>query len=112
VGGRILRALAAAGRLVIRYDHRDTGQSTAYEPGSPGYVSKDFVDDAVGLLDAYSPAGAHIVGMSMGGGIAQSLALGHPGRVASLTLMSRAKDQAIPTCRRCPRTSRPRSRER
>lgn len=80
--------LAAAGRFVIRYDHRDTGQSTAYEPGSPGYVSKDLVDDAVGLLDAYGLAGAHIVGMSMGGGIAQSLALDHPGRVASLTLMS------------------------
>ena len=80
--------LAAAGRFVIRYDHRDTGQSTAYEPGAPGYVSKDLVDDAVGLLDAYGLVSAHIVGMSMGGGIAQSLALDHPGRVASLTLMS------------------------
>jgi pimeloyl-ACP methyl ester carboxylesterase len=80
--------LAAAGRFVIRYDHRDTGQSTTYEPGAPGYVSKDLVDDAVGLLDAYGLASAHIVGMSMGGGIAQSLALDHPGRVASLPLIS------------------------
>jgi pimeloyl-ACP methyl ester carboxylesterase len=80
--------LAAAGRFVIRYDHRDTGQSTTYEPGAPGYVSKDLVDDAVGLLDAYGLASAHIVGMSMGGGIAQSLALDHPGRVSSLTLIS------------------------
>lgn len=80
--------LAAAGRFVIRYDHRDTGQSTAYEPGAPTYGLQDLVDDAVGVLDAYGAASAHVVGMSMGGGIAQSLALDHPGRVASLTLMS------------------------
>ena len=33
--------LAAAGRYVIRYDHRDTGGSTAYPPGKPGYTSED-----------------------------------------------------------------------
>src|SRR3954447_10878682 len=71
--------LAAAGRFVIRYDHRDTGQSTSYEPGSPGYTRNDLVADAVGLLDAYSLSAAHIVGLSMGGDIAQRLALGHPG---------------------------------
>lgn len=80
--------LAAAGRFVIRYDHRDTGQSTAYEPGAPGYSPKDLVGDAVGLLDAYGLASAHIVGMSMGGRIALNLALDHPGRVASLALIS------------------------
>src|SRR5918997_4413010 len=58
--------LAAAGRFVIRYDHRDTGQSTAYEPGAPGYTGTDLADDAVGVLDAYGLASAHIVGMSMG----------------------------------------------
>jgi pimeloyl-ACP methyl ester carboxylesterase len=80
--------LGAAGRFVIRYDHRDTGQSTTYEPGAPGYVAKDFVADAVGLLDAYGLVTAHIVGMSMGGAIAQSLAVDHPSRVGTLTLMS------------------------
>ena len=80
--------LAAGPRFVIRYDHRDTGRSVSYEPGSPGYTSWDLVTDAVGLLDAFGLASAHIVGLSMGGGIAQALALDFPGRVASLTLMA------------------------
>src|SRR5262249_44088766 len=80
--------LAAGGRFVIRYDHRDTGQSVAYPPGEPGYDGRDLVDDAVGLLDALDVDRAHIVGMSMGGAIAQQLALAHPDRVATLTLLS------------------------
>jgi pimeloyl-ACP methyl ester carboxylesterase len=80
--------LAAGDRFVIRYDHRDTGKSVAYPPGKPGYDGRDLVEDAAGLLDALQVDGAHIVGMSMGGGIAQHLALLHPDRVASLTLVS------------------------
>jgi pimeloyl-ACP methyl ester carboxylesterase len=80
--------LAAGGRFVIRYDLRDTGQSVSYEPGTPRYTGSDLVADAVGLLDALGIRQAHIVGISMGGGIAQHLALDHPQRVASLTLMS------------------------
>jgi pimeloyl-ACP methyl ester carboxylesterase len=80
--------LAAAGRFVIRYDNRDTGQSTAYEPGAPGYGPQDLVADAVRLLDAYGLASAHIVGLSLGGRIALNLALDHPDRVASLVVMS------------------------
>lgn len=80
--------LAAAGRFVIRYDHRDTGQSVAYPPGEPEYDGRDLVEDAVGLLDALEIDRAHIVGVSMGGGIAQHLALVHSDRVASLTLVS------------------------
>jgi pimeloyl-ACP methyl ester carboxylesterase len=80
--------LAAGGRLVIRYDQRDTGRSVTYEPGAPGYTGPDLVEDAVGILDALGVDRAHIVGISMGGGIAQFLALDHPDRVASLTLIS------------------------
>ena len=58
--------LAAGSRFVIRYDHRDTGQSVTYEPGAPGYDFGDLVDDAVDLLDHFGVAGAHVVGMSMG----------------------------------------------
>jgi pimeloyl-ACP methyl ester carboxylesterase len=80
--------LASGPRFVIRYDLRDTGQSVSYERGAPQYGGPDLVTDAVGLLDALRLARAHVVGMSMGGGIAQRLALHHADRVASLTLIA------------------------
>jgi pimeloyl-ACP methyl ester carboxylesterase len=78
--------LAAAGRFVIRYDHRDTGRSTTSPAGSPDYALRDLVDDAAGVLDAFGVASAHVVGMSMGAAIGQLLALDHASRVRSLTL--------------------------
>jgi pimeloyl-ACP methyl ester carboxylesterase len=80
--------LAAGRRFVIRYDHRDTGRSVSYQPGAPPYTLRDLAADAVGLLDAFGVARAHLVGMSIGGAIAQLVALDHPGRVASLTLIA------------------------
>lgn len=80
--------LADARRFVIRYDHRDTGRSRSYEPGHPGYTVSDLVADAVAVLDGYEVAAAHIVGMSMGGALAQLLALDHADRVLSLGLIS------------------------
>ena len=47
------RMLADGGRFVVRYDHRDTGRSTTYPPGRPGYTSADLVDDVVRVMDAY-----------------------------------------------------------
>jgi pimeloyl-ACP methyl ester carboxylesterase len=82
--------LAGRGRFVIRYDHRDTGQSVSYPPGEPGYGVQELVDDAADLLDHFGVEVAHVVGMSLGGGIAQLLALDHPDRVASLTLIATA----------------------
>lgn len=80
--------LAEQRRFVIRYDNRDTGLSTKWEPGKPTYSFDDMVDDAIRVLDGYGLAAAHIVGMSMGGAIAQRVALDHPGRVLSLTAIS------------------------
>ena len=80
--------LVAGGRRVIRYDVRDTGRSESYPPGEPGYSLADLVDDAVGVLDATATGRAHVVGMSTGGWIAQLLALRHPERVATLTLIT------------------------
>ena len=82
------KRLVAGGRRVIRYDVRDTGRSESYPPGEPGYSLADLVDDAVGVLDATATERAHVVGMSTGGWIAQLLALGHPERVATLTLIA------------------------
>src|SRR5215470_1575006 len=83
---RICRALAAGGRFVLRYDHRDTGRSQSWPPGRPGYMGEDLVADAARVLDAYGVAAAHVVGVSMGGALTQVLALDHPGRVRSLVL--------------------------
>jgi pimeloyl-ACP methyl ester carboxylesterase len=84
---RFCERLAERGRHVIRYDHRDTGGSTTYPPGRPGYTGDDLVEDAVAVLDRLGIERAHIVGMSMGGAIAQRIAVDHPGRVLSLTLL-------------------------
>jgi pimeloyl-ACP methyl ester carboxylesterase len=80
--------LASGPRFVIRYDLRDTGQSVSYAPGAPEYGWPDLIADAVGLLDALRVPRAHVVGISMGGAIAQHLAVDHADRVASLTLIS------------------------
>ncbi|MEV8442818.1 alpha/beta hydrolase [Actinosynnema sp. NPDC051121] len=80
--------LADGGRYVIRYDHRDTGRSVTYPPGEPGYGFPDLAADAVGVLDALAVARAHLVGISMGGGLAQLVALDFADRVASLTLIA------------------------
>ncbi|MGE6376019.1 alpha/beta fold hydrolase [Peribacillus muralis] len=80
--------LADQGRFVIRYDHRDLGRSTIYEPGTSNYTITDMVDDAAGVLDAYSIEQAHIAGMSLGGLIGQILTLRYPERVTTLTLIA------------------------
>ena len=85
---------------MIRYDHRDTGRSVTYEPGRPEYTGADLVADAVGVLDAYGIAAAHVVGVSAGGAFAQLLALGFPERVLSLVLISTSP--ATPGERRLP----------
>ena len=82
------RMLSEGGRFVIRYDHRDTGRSVTYEPGNPTYNGADLVADAVGVVDAYGLAAAHLVGVSAGGAFAQIIALDHPDRVLSLVLIS------------------------
>src|SRR5262245_61042408 len=67
----LCRRLADSGFHVIRYDNRDTGRSTCCAPGRPDYTFDDMVDDVFRVLDAYGVEAAHLVGMSMGGAIAQ-----------------------------------------
>ncbi|MFF0622315.1 alpha/beta fold hydrolase [Streptomyces sp. NPDC004296] len=102
------RALAARGRFVIRYDNRDCGLSTKFDdhPVDMGrfitavssgdlpsalamvpYGLPDMAADGLGLLSAIGIERAHVVGASMGGMIAQTMAITHPERVLTLTSM-------------------------
>ncbi|GAA1084582.1 alpha/beta hydrolase [Tsukamurella strandjordii] len=89
--------LLAGGDLqVIRYDHRDTGASSASPPGRPEYTGDDLARDPLRLLDALGIERAHLMGMSMGGGIAQSLAVHAPERVLSVTLVESSPNGGDP----------------
>ena len=79
--------LALGRRYVVRFDFRDTGRSITYPPGRPGYTGADLRQDAVALLDALGIRKVHLVGVSMGAAIAQCLAVEHPDRISSLTLV-------------------------
>ncbi|WP_033289391.1 alpha/beta fold hydrolase [Amycolatopsis jejuensis] len=90
----LCRRIADGGRFVIRYDNRDTGRSTSYPPGRPGYAYPDLARDALGILDALGVGRAHVVCRSMAGGIGLILGAEHPGRVASLTFVSTTTGEA------------------
>jgi pimeloyl-ACP methyl ester carboxylesterase len=102
--------LAARGHFVVRFDNRDIGLSTHLhsagaadvlavlggDTSSVPYALADLADDTVGLLDALGLDAVHVVGASMGGMIAQLVALRHPERVRSLTsIMSTTGDPTV-----------------
>ncbi len=109
------RQLALRGFRVIRFDNRDIGKSTWLSGGkrltatellklrflgipvTAPYKLSDMADDVIGLLDNLGIQSAHLVGASMGGMIAQELAISHPDRVRSLTsIMSSTGNPKLP----------------
>lgn len=108
--------LAARGQYVVRFDNRDVGlsqkfdaagvpnmaqifaQAMAGESVSAAYNLSDMASDAAGLLDALGITAAHVCGASMGGMIAQVMALEHGARVKSLTsIMSTTGNPTLPS---------------
>jgi pimeloyl-ACP methyl ester carboxylesterase len=102
--------LVERGFFVIRFDNRDVGRSSWIEDAprpdvpaamtgdfsSAAYTLSDMAADALGLLDHLGVESAHVVGASMGGMIAQTIAIEHPERVLSLTsIMSTTGDRAV-----------------
>jgi pimeloyl-ACP methyl ester carboxylesterase len=102
----LVEGLMRRGYRVIAYDHRDAGRSTvlhdapgdpdlvrallAGEPIEPPYRLRDLAVDANALLERLEVQRAHVIGTSMGGMVAQHLAMDFPARVASLTLVNSA----------------------
>lgn len=84
----ICRALAAQQRFVLRFDHRDTGGSTTQPPGAPTYSVEDMAQDVLAVMDGWGIDRADVMGMSLGGYVAQIVALSAPDRVRSLTLLA------------------------
>ena len=93
----LIARLVDAGFAVVRFDNRDTGLSTHFPPVQrpnpwkgllgrvpPAYTARDMLDDALAVLDAVGWTSTHIMGGSMGAGLAQALAMENPERVRSL----------------------------
>ena len=115
----LCRSFVDRGFFVVRFDNRDVGLST-HQTGAPpadvmaalggdtssaSYTLEDLADDTVGLMDGLDLADAHVVGASMGGMIAQTVAIRHPDRVRSLTSVMSTPSPARPTIGRTTRTA-------
>lgn len=78
--------LAAGGRRVVRYDLRDSGESTTADPEAPTYTLRDLAADAAALAGALGGGPAHLAGIGVGGMVAQVAVLDHPAAFSALTL--------------------------
>ena len=81
----LVETLTGHGKQVIRFDHRDTGQSDCVDFAAAPYTIGDMAGDALSVLDGHQVTAAHIAGASLGGAIGQLLAVHYPDRVRTLT---------------------------
>jgi len=90
----MIENLVAKGFYVVTFDNRDSGLSQKFGD-TAGYALRDMAEDTIGLMDALGLQQAHVLGMSMGGMVLQLMALHHPARLQSATIVmssSRAPD--------------------
>ncbi len=89
--------LVDLGLFVVRFDNRDVGLSSKIEdPALADYTLSDMAADAIAVLDAVGSEAAHVMGFSMGGMIAQTMAIEHPERLLSMTsVMSTTGDRDV-----------------
>jgi pimeloyl-ACP methyl ester carboxylesterase len=93
----LISGLVGAGLHVVTFDNRDAGLSSA---APEGYRLEDMAMDVVGLLDALELPRVHVFGISLGGMVAQHVAIGHPSRVSSLARLGDVLDAPAATvCR-------------
>jgi pimeloyl-ACP methyl ester carboxylesterase len=78
--------LAEGGRRVVRYDLRDSGESTTEDPKAPAYTLRDLAADAAALADALGDGPAHLAGIGVGGMVEHRRLGDHPGAFSALTL--------------------------
>jgi len=86
---------AAQQHFVIRYDYRDTGLSTCINFDENPYDLYDLASDALEILNAFAIQKAHVVGLSMGGSIAQILAANHSDRVLTVAMLMSSPDLSV-----------------
>ena len=93
----LIDPIVDAGYHVVRFDSRDVGYSTWIdEEGAEPFTLEDMADDTVGLLDALEIKKVHVIGASMGGMLAQIMAINHPDRVLTLTTWMSSYDMNDP----------------
>ena len=85
--GALCERLAAGCRRVVRYDLRDSGESTTANPKAPAYTLRDLAADAAALADALGGRPAHLAGIGVGGMVAQVAALDHLRAFSAFTLV-------------------------
>lgn len=87
-GDEFCQYLADQGFFVIRYDHRDVGESSEIDWQKAPYTMSDLAKDAISVCDGYGIEKAHFVGDSMGGWVCQRIGVDFPERVLSLVIIS------------------------
>ena len=89
--------VAAGGRRVVRFDLRDSGESTTANPTAPAYTLRDLAADAAALADALGGGPAHLAGIGVSGMVAQVAVLNYPSAFSALTLAGTATSTNVST---------------